>query len=187
MSIFAWVVLAIIAIVAAWLTMSYNRLVAMRQQCTQAFADIDVQLKRRHDLVPSLVETVKGYASHESKTLNEVVEARNSALGAKNIPEKTSAESSLSGALRQLFAISEQYPTLKANSNFIQLQTDLRDVETRLADARRAYNAMTQANNTMVQQYPMALIARSFGFESHEFFNIGDDRQTSGQTPTIRF
>ncbi len=187
MSMFAWIVLGVIVVAVLWAIVTYNRLVAMRQQCSQAFADVDVQLKRRHDLVPNLLETVKGYASHERGTLDAVVQARNAAVAAQGVAARATAENMLSGALRQLFALSEAYPNLKASSNFQQLQAALADIENRLADARRAFNAMVQANNTMVQQFPTALLARVFGFATHEFFNVGDERQTLSQAPKVNF
>ena len=139
-----WIILALIVGVGFWGIVTYNRLVAMRQQCTQAFADIDVQLRRRHDLVPNLVETVKGYAGHERGTLDAVVQARNAAVTAQGVATRAQAENMLTGALRQLFALSEAYPNLKANENFMQLQASLSGIENQLAAARRAYNAMIQ-------------------------------------------
>jgi LemA protein len=170
-----------------WGGVSYNRLVAMRQQCSQAFADIDVQLKRRHDLVPNLVETVKGYVGHERRTLEAVVQARNAAMLAQGPAVQAAAENALSGALRQLFALSEAYPNLKANTSFQQLQTNLAGIEGRLADARRSFNGMVQGYNSMIQQFPMALFASVLGFAPHEFFTVGDERQTITQAPQVKF
>jgi LemA protein len=186
-SIFAWIILVLIIAVVVWGVVTYNRLVAMRQQCTQAFADVDVQLRRRHDLVPNLVETVRGYAGHERGTLEAVVQARNAAATAQGIAARATAENMLSGALRQLFALSEAYPNLKASDNFLRLQGNLTDVENQLAGARRAYNAMIQGNNTMVQQFPTAILARAFGFGAHEFFNVNDERKALDQRPQIEF
>jgi LemA protein len=137
MSTTLWVVLGVIVVVAIWAMTIYNGLVAMRQRCDQAFADIDVQLKQRHDLIPNLVETVKGYAAHERGTLEAVIQARNAAVAAPGVEQKVQAENMLSGALRQLFALSENYPNLKANANFQQLQSDLSDIENKLAASRR--------------------------------------------------
>jgi len=187
MPISLWVILILIVAIGIWATVTYNRLVAMRQQCTQAFADIDVQLRRRHDLVPNLVETVKGYAGHERGTLEAVVQARNAAMAAGDVAARATAENMLTAALRQLFALSEAYPNLKANENFLQLQASLTGIENQLAAARRAYNAMIQGNNTMVQQLPTALIARAFGFGTHEFFNVGDEREAVAQAPAVKF
>lgn len=187
MFISAGITLLIIIVVALWGVITYNRLVAMRQQCSQAFADVDVQLKRRHDLVPNLVETVKGYAGHERGTLDAVVQARKAASAAQGIAARAAAENMLTGALRQLFALSEAYPNLKASDNFLRLQADLSDVEGRLAAARRMYNAMIQGNNTMVQQFPTVLIARIFSFGAHEFFNVDDAREALDQRPAVKF
>ena len=133
MSTTGWVILGVIVVVVLWAISVYNGLVAMRQRTNQAFADIDVQLKQRHDLIPNLVETVKGYAAHESGTLEAVVKARNAAIAAPGVEQKVAAENMLTGALRQLFALSENYPNLKANANFQQLQSDLSDIENKLA------------------------------------------------------
>ena len=188
MSTWIWIVLAIVVVVFLfWGLASYNRLVAMRQQCNQAFADIDVQLRQRHDLVPNLVETVRGYASHERGTLDAVVQARNAAIAAQGPAAKAQAESVLAAALRQLFALAEAYPNLKASSNFQQLQTDLTGIENRLAAARGSFNGMVQGYNSMIQQFPTILFARSFGFTPHEFFKIGDERQQVQQAPQVKF
>lgn len=144
MSIYAWIILAVGFLLILWGIASYNRLVTMRQQCNQAFADVDVQLRQRHDLVPNLVETVRGYASHERGALNAVVQARNAAAAAQGPMAKAQVESVLSGALRQLFALAEAYPDLKANSNFQRLQTDLTGIENKLAAARHSFNNMVQ-------------------------------------------
>ena len=187
MPISAWIILLLIVVVVFWGTVTYNRLVAMQQQCSQAFADVDVQLKRRHDLVPGLVETVKGYAGHERGTLDAVIQARNAALAARGVAARAEAENVLTGALRQLFALSEAYPALKASNNFEQLQTDLTDIENKLAEARRFFNNMVQGNNTMVQQFPAVLLARPFGFEPHEFFTVDVERQKLDQAPQVKF
>jgi len=187
MSISAWIILAIAVVIVLFGIASYNRLVAMRQQCNQAFADIDVQLRQRHDLVPNLVETVKGYASHERGTLDAVVQARNAAVRAQGPAAKAQAEAVLAGALRQLFALAEAYPNLKANSNFQQLQTDLTGLENKLATARRSFNDMVQQYNSMIQQFPTVLFATALGFVAHEFFNLGDDRHVADQPPEVKF
>jgi LemA protein len=187
MSISAWIILGIIVLVLLWGIVSYNRLIVMRQQCNQAFADTDVQLKRRHDLVPNLVESVKGYAGHERGTLDAVVEARNAAAAARGPAAKAQAETMLSGALRQLFVLAEAYPHLKASSNFQQLQTDLTGIENKLADARRFFNGMVQQYNSMIQQFPTVLFAGVFGFAPHEFFDPGGERQMLEQPPQVTF
>ncbi|KQT20817.1 MULTISPECIES: LemA family protein [unclassified Bradyrhizobium] len=186
MSISAWIILAVVVVIVLFGFVSYNRLVAMRQQCNQAFADIDVQLRQRHDLIPNLVETVKGYASHERDTLDAVVQARNAAVAAQDSATGAEAESMLGGALRQLFALAEAYPSLKANSNFQQLQSDLTKIENRLAAARRSFNAMVQRYNSMIQQFPVVLFARALGFAPHEFFGLGDQRRAVDEAAQVK-
>jgi LemA protein len=187
MSTTVWVVLGVIVVIAIWLMTIYNSLVAMRQRVNQSFADIDVQLKQRHDLVPNLVETVKGYAAHERGTLEAVVQARNAAIAAPGVEQKVQAENMLTGALRQLFALSENYPNLKANTNFQQLQTDLSDIENKLAAARRFFNNAVQEYNTGIQQMPAALFAASFGFHPQIFFDLGESRTRLEQAPSVKF
>jgi LemA protein len=187
MSTTLWVVLGVIVVVVIWLITLYNGLVAMRQRVNQSFADIDVQLKQRHDLIPNLVETVKGYAAHERGTLEAVVQARNAAIAAPGVEQKVQAENMLSGALRQLFALSENYPNLKASANFQQLQTDLSDIENKLAAARRFFNNAVQEYNTGIQQMPAALFAASFGFHPQTFFDLGESRAQLEQAPSVKF
>jgi LemA protein len=182
-----WIVLGVIALLVIWVISLYNGLVAMRQRVNQAFADVDVQLKQRHDLVPNLVETVKGYASHERGTLEAVVQARNAAMTAQGPAQMAQAENMLSGALRQLFALSEAYPDLKANQNFQQLQMELSDLENKIAAARRFFNNAVQEYNTGIQQFPAVLIAGPAGFTQKEFFDLGTDRATVGQAPQVKF
>jgi LemA protein len=187
MSTTSWIVLGVIVVVVLWVIMIYNGLVAMRQRVGQAFADIDVQLKQRHDLIPNLVETVKGYAAHERGTLEAVVKARTVAVAAQGPAQQAAAENALSGALRQLFALSESYPDLKANSNFQQLQAELTDIENKLAAARRFFNNSVQEYNTGIQQFPAALFAGIFGFAPREFFDVGEDRKALDQAPQVKF
>ena len=182
-----WIVLGAIALLVIWVIILYNGLVAMRQRVNQAFADVDVQLKQRHDLVPNLVETVKGYASHERGTLEAVVQARNAAMTAQGPAQMAQAENMLSGALRQLFALSEAYPDLKANQNFQQLQTELADLENKIAAARRFFNNAVQEYNTGIQQFPAVLLAGPTGFTQKEFFDLGAERATAGQAPQVKF
>jgi LemA protein len=181
------IVLAVIVVVIGWAISVYNGLVSMRQRVNQAFADIDVQLRQRHDLVPNLVETVKGYAAHERGTLDEVVKARNAAMTAQDPAQRAAAENMLSGALRQLFALSEAYPDLKANANFQQLQAQLTDLENKIAAARRFFNNAVQEYNSGIQRFPAALFAASFGFAPQTFFDLGDQRATVGEAPTVKF
>src|SRR3954467_2732535 len=187
MSATAWVILGIVVALLVWVIAIYNGLVAMRQRVNQSFADIDVQLKQRHDLVPNLVETVKGYASHERGTLEEVIKARNVAMAAQGPAQQAAAENMLSGALRQLFALSEAYPDLKANQNFQQLQTELSDIENKLAAARRFFNNAVQEYNTGIEQFPAALLAGPLGFQKREFFDVAEARPQLEQAPSVKF
>ena len=187
MSTSTWVILGVIALFVLWIIMIYNRLVAMRQRVSQAFADIDVQLKQRHDLVPNLVETVKGYAAHERGTLDAVVQSRNAAIAARGPGAQAAAETALSGALTQLMAISESYPDLKANTNFQQLQAELADLENKIAASRRFLNNAVQEYNTGIQQFPAALFAASFGFAPQVFFDLGETRTQLEQAPQAKF
>jgi len=176
-----------LAILIAFVTALYNRLVALRQTTRNAFADIDVQMKQRHDLIPNLVETVKGYASHESGIFTKVTEARASAMHATSPAEKGAAEATLSGALVQLMAVAENYPDLKANQNFLQLQSDLSDLENKLAAARRFFNSAVTEYNTAIEQFPAVLIARLFAFTASEMFDLGDARATMDVAPKVSF
>ena len=187
MSTSTLIVLAVIVVVILWVITIYNGLVAMRQRVNAAFADVDVQLRQRHDLVPNLVETVKGYAAHERGTLDEVVKARNAAVAAQGPAQQAAAENMLSGALRQLFALAESYPDLKANASFQQLQAELTDIENKIAAARRFYNNAVQEYNTGIQRFPAALFAASLGFAPKEFFDLGDERKTVGEAPQVKF
>ena len=187
MSTTAWVVLGVVVVIVIWAISVYNGLVAMRQRTNQAFADIDVQLKQRSDLIPNLVETVKGYAAHERGTLEAVVNARNTAIAAPGINQKVAAENMLSGALRQLFALSESYPDLKANQNFQQLQAEITDIENKLAASRRFFNSAVQEYNTGIQQFPAAMFASMFGFSQRPFFDVGEQRVALEQAPSVKF
>jgi LemA protein len=189
MSTTTWIVLGVIVVFVLWIVMIYNGLVALRQRVNQAFADIDVQMKQRHDLIPNLVETVKGYAGHERGTLEAVVQARNAAVTAQSggVAAQAAAENALSGTLRQLFALSEAYPDLKASANFQQLQAELTDIENKLAASRRFFNSAVQEYNTGIQRFPAALFAGSFGFTPKDFFDLGDDRKTVGEAPQVKF
>jgi LemA protein len=181
------IVLAVIVVLALWVIAIYNGLVSMRQRVSQAFADIDVQLRQRHDLIPNLVETVKGYAAHERGTLDEVVKARTAAVAAQGTPQQAAAENALSGALRQLFALAEAYPDLKASANFQQLQSELSDIENKIAAARRFFNNAVQEYNTGIQKFPAALFAAALGFAPKDFFDLGDERKTVGEAPQVKF
>jgi LemA protein len=183
-----WIVLGIVALMLVWVILTYNGLVAMRQRAGQAFADIDVQLKQRHDLIPNLVETVKGYAGHERSTLDAVVQARNSAMSAHGLAAQAQAENMLSGALNKLFALSEAYPDLKASANFQQLQQDLSDVENKLSAARRFFNNAVSELNAAIESFPAVLFSNVLGFTRREFFDVGqNDRKTLDTAPQVKF
>ncbi|MFA9478893.1 LemA family protein [Phycisphaerales bacterium AB-hyl4] len=179
------VLLGLIVIVGLWVAMAYNRLVRKRVQAENAWSQIDVQLKRRHDLIPNLVETVKGYASHERETLESVIRARQQAVDASGIQDQAQAENLLTGALRQLFALSESYPDLKANQNFMKLQEELTGTENRIGFARQHFNNTVGQYNTAVQQFPTNVIAGTFGFQQRDFFEIEDPGHR--EAPEVKF
>lgn len=173
--LFIFIILGLIVAVVLYVIVTYNSLVSFRQLVNQAWSDIDVQLRRRYDLVPNLVETVKGYAGHEKATLEAVIKARNAALANQGTPsEQAQSENILSGALKSLFALSEAYPDLKANQNFADLQAELSDLENVIQNARRFYNGSVKQMNTKVQQFPSNLVANQFGFGEAEFFELDD-------------
>lgn len=183
-----WIILGIIGLLLVGVIFIYNDLVSKRQRCNQAFADIDVQLKQRQNLIPNLVETVKGYASHERETFQEVIEARNSAMAANQQGDMEQAESALSAALGKLFALAEAYPDLKANQNFQQLQQELSLIEDKLAAARRFYNSAVQDYNTAREQFPGSIIAGTFNFEPRSFFDVGlQTREDLSVVPKVDF
>ncbi len=182
-----WIVLIVIVVIAVLAFTAYNRLVALSQRVSQAFADIDVQLKLRHDLIPNLVETVKGYAAHERGTLDDVIKARNAAVSAQGPAQVSAAETQLSGALGRLIALSEAYPDLKANANFQQLQGELSDIENKIAASRRFFNNAVQEYNTGIQQLPAALFAGMLGFTRKDFFDLGESRAQMDQAPSVKF
>ena len=182
MSTVTWIVIGAIVLLVAWIIMIYNGLVAMRQRVNQAFSDIDVQTKQRHDLIPNLVETVKGYATHERGTLEAVVAARNAAITAQSggVAAQAAAENALSGALRQLFALSEAYPDLKASQNFQQLQGQLSDIENKIAAARRFFNNAVQEYNTGIQQFPGRAVRRLDGLHAEAVLRRRRGAQDAG-------
>jgi LemA protein len=182
------IVVGIIVLIAIWVISLYNNLVKLRNRRQNAFADIDVQLRQRHDLVPQLVETVKGYASHEKDLLLRITEARTAAMAANTIDDKIKAEQQLTSALQGLKVQVEAYPDLKANQNFLQLQEELSDIENKLAAARRFFNGATTEYNNSVESFPGNLIARNFGFQREVFFDLGEDnRRQMEQPPKIQF
>lgn len=163
----------------------YNGLVRLRVLVKNAFADIDVQLKKRHDLVPNLVETVKGYATHERTTLENVIKARQMAVAASSPDDKMKSENMLTQALRQLFAVVENYPNLKANENFLKLQEELSRIEEALQNARRYYNAVVRDYNTRIMMFPSNIVANMFGFRPEQFFEIGAEEER--KAPQVKF
>ncbi len=183
------VVLIIVAVVIGLYVMSlYNTLVRMRNSVKEAWSDIEVQLKRRFDLIPNVLATVKGYAKHESETLQKIVETRNAAFGKpQSMQEIAKAEGELSGALKSLFALSESYPDLKANTNFLELQRELRDTEDKIQAARRFYNGNVLAFNTKIQQFPANLIAGRFNFTEQPLFELAAEEQAARQPVKVEF
>jgi LemA protein len=179
--------LGLVVLIVFWIIGIYNRMVRLRNKRQNAFADIDVQLKQRHDLVPQLVEVVKGYAAHERELLTRITEARTAAMGATTIDEKIAAEGKLSSALQGLKVQVEAYPDLKANQNFLQLQEELSDIENKLAAARRFFNGATTEYNTSIETFPATLLAGPFGFRRETLFDLGVDRAENEQPPKISF
>ena len=170
-----WIVLGLVALVLIWIVATYNTLVRLRQHCRESWSSIDTELRRRYDLIPNLVETVKGYASHERETLEAVIEARTRASHSAGSPQSQAKdENAFVGALRQLFAVSEGYPALKASENFIKLQEELANTEDRIQAARRFYNANVRDMNTRIEVFPSNVIANTFSFARQEFFEIED-------------
>lgn len=184
----ALIVIVVIVVVLGLMAVGiYNRLVALNARSDQAFADIDVQLRQRHDLIPNLVEIVKGYATHERGTLEAVIAARNSATTAGSVDQKVAAENVLTGALRQMFAVAEAYPDLKANQNFLSLQGELSDIENKLAAARRFFNNAVTEFNAAIRSFPAVLMAGALGFHSRGLFDLGEQRVAMEQPPEIKF
>lgn len=179
---FVYIIIAI-AIIAIFL---YNSLISSKNRVEEAWSDIEVQLKRRYDLIPNLIETVKGYAKQESTVLENVTKARTMAMGADSMQEKLKDENMLSGALKSLFAVSEAYPDLKSNTNFMQMQSDLTDTEDKIQAARRFYNGTVRDYNTKLEVFPTNLFASMFGFVKREFFDI-DEKGPEGQAVKVQF
>lgn len=174
---YIWIIPAILVLVVLWLIMAYNGLVTLKNRTDEAWSDIDVQLKRRYDLIPNLIETVKGYATHERELFEKVTQARTQAMGATSVHEKEAAENMLAGTLKSLFAVAENYPQLKANENFAKLQDELSDTENKIQASRRFYNGNVRDLNTKVQMFPTNLIAGMLGFTVREFFEVENEAQ----------
>lgn len=175
----------LILLIGFFLMMSYNKLVSLKNKVLESWSGIDVQLKRRYDLIPNLVNTVKGYAAHESGTLEKVIQARNMAMSAGNTHDRIEAENVLSGTLKSLFALAENYPDLKANASFLDLQNKLTEIEESLSNARRYYNALVRDNNTYVDSFPSNLIANAFKFEKFDFFELESNEER--KNPVVQF
>lgn len=181
-----YVIIAIVAVLLLWVIVAYNSLIRFRTRAREAWADIEVQLKRRYDLIPNLVEAVKGYASHESGVFQKVTEARSRAMGAHGGKDQAEAENMLTGALKSLFAVSENYPQLRANENFLHLQQELTDAENKIQAARRFYNANIRDMNIRVETFPTNIIANLFKFKQGEFFDI-DDESPAHEPVAVKF
>ncbi len=171
---YLWIILAVVAVLTLWLIGTYNGLVVRRNRVSESWSDIDVQLKRRYDLIPNLVESVKGYMTHERETLQKITEARTAAMGAKTLGDRAKAEGALTETLKTLFAVSENYPDLKASQNFLQLQDELSDTENKIQAARRFFNSNVMDYNTRLQVFPSSMVAGAFGFVKREFFELSD-------------
>jgi len=175
MEYIGWIILGLVVVVVFWLVGIYNALIKMRNRTDEAWSDIDVQLKRRYNLIPNLVETVKGYARHEKEVFEKVTEARSRAMGAKSVKDQGNAENMLAGALKSLFAVAENYPDLKANQNFLELQKELTDTEDKIQAARRFYNGNVRDFNIKIQTFPNNFAASMFGFKAREFFELEEE------------
>ncbi len=182
-----YVVIGVGIAIVGWIIMAYNRLVSLTNRCKEAWADIDVQLKRRYDLIPNLIETVKGYVKHERDTLESVTNARTQALGAQTVAEHNAADNMLAGALKSLFAVAENYPDLKANTNFIELQRELSDTENKIQAARRFYNSVVQELQNALEQFPSNVIAGQFGFKGRDFFELAEGEESARNPVKVNF
>lgn len=182
-----WIVLIVIAVLLLWIIAAYNGLVSLTNHAKEAWSDIQVQLKRRYDLIPNLVETVKGYAAHESSAFENVTKARAAAMGATSAADKAAAENQLSSTLKSLFAVSEAYPDLKANQNFLQLQQELGDTEDKIQASRRFYNSTVMTLNTRIQSFPGNLIASSFGFQPMDLFELSAADAAAAEPVKVQF
>jgi len=175
MELISWIILVVIVAVILWIIGTYNSLVTLKNRAKEAFSDIDVQLKRRYDLIPNLVETVKGYATHERELFEKVTQARTAAMGATGMKDKAEAENMLSGTLKSLFAVAESYPELKASTNFLELQRELSDTEDKIQAARRFYNTNVRDLSIKIESFPANLIAGPFGFKQMELFQTANE------------
>src|SRR3972149_12149553 len=178
---------AILIVAAFWLVSVYNRFIQLKNRVKEARSDIEVQMKRRYDLIPNLMETVKGYAAHEKGVFEKVTEARTRAMGAQTLGDHATAENMLTGALKSLFAVSENYPDLKANQNFLELQRELTDAEDKIQAARRFYNGNVRDMHTLIESFPSNLVAGAFGFKQSEFFELDESESAARQPVAVKF
>lgn len=178
-----WIALGVVAVVIIWAVWAYNRFVTLTNRGKEAWSDIDVQLKRRYDLIPNLIESVRGYMQHEAGTLQKVTEARTAAMGAQSVGEHSKTDNMLTGALKSLFAVAENYPDLKANTNFIELQRELSDTENKIQAARRFYNGVVQELNTALESFPNNIIGNYFKFTPREFFELSESEVAVAKEP----
>ena len=182
-----YILIGIVVVLAVWVIFAYNNFIVLINRAKEAWSDIDVQLKRRYDLIPNLVNTVKGYATHESSTFDKVTQARTAAMGASNIADKGKAENMLSGALKSVFALAEAYPDLKANQNFLSLQTELSDTENKIQASRRFYNGNVRDLNIAIEVFPGNIIASRFHFAKMELFTLDESEAAAKQPVEVKF
>ena len=182
-----YILVIVLAVVILWIVWAYNRLIQLTNRAEEAWSDIDVQLKRRYDLIPNLVETVKGYVTHERGTLESVTEARTRAMNAQTVEEHAQAENMLTGALKSLFAVTESYPDLKANTNFVELQRELSDTENKIQAARRFYNSVVQELQNALEMFPSNIVGNTFGFKTREFFELGEGEGAAREPVKVSF
>ena len=185
MNTLTWIIVIVVAAIIFWIVATYNRLVSLKNRTEEGWSDIDVQLKRRYDLIPNLMETVKGYAKHEEGVFSKVTEARTSAMSAQGVEAKGQAENMLTGALKSLFAVAEAYPDLKASVNFAKLQDELSDTENKIQASRRFYNGMVRDLNTMLETFPSNIVGNMFKFAKREFFEI--ENEAAKQNVKVEF
>lgn len=185
--IITYILLGIVVLVVLWLVFAYNGFVTLVNRVKEAWSDIEVQMKRRYDLIPNLIETVKGYAAHEKQAFENVSNARAAAMGASSMADHTQAENLLTGALKSIFAIAEAYPDLKANQNFLELQRELSDTENKIQASRRFYNSTVMALNTGLEQFPGNIVGGAFGFQKREFFELAENEQAAKDPVKVSF
>lgn len=183
----SYIILGAVAVIGVWAIWAYNRFVALTNRSEEAWSDIDVQLKRRYDLIPNLIESVKGYVKHEQGTLEKVTQARAQAMGATTVGQHAQAENMLTNALKSLFAVAEAYPDLKANTNFIELQRELSDTENKIQAARRFYNSVVQELQNALEQFPSNVIGSTFGFKTREFFQLDTGEAAARDPVKVQF